>query len=195
MWRQWFRLYVGTPAASNGLFSCRHEFQPCCIAAEIVQRVRSQKPCTPIHRTQASALADLCGRGLPWRAGPGRDWPGVRRCVSARSIPMAVRSKRRTPFRPTTQAHQHALQQGCGIGAAAMALLCTKGISRTSAYRHRLPGARVTRSSTSVGRTWMLTMSGICPRPSLPRVRGRRVLWPWRRQAMSWRRGLSGWMP
>src|ERR1700710_2742686 len=45
------------------------------------------------------------------------------------------------------------------------------------------PGS--SRSSISGGRTWILTMSGICPRRSVPRVRGMRVLWPWRRQAMS----------
>lgn len=40
-------------------------------------------------------------------------------------------------------------------------------------------------SFTSGGRTWMLTISGICPRQSSPAERGRRVLLPWRRQSMS----------
>lgn len=43
------------------------------------------------------------------------------------------------------------------------------------------PGIK--RSSISGGRTWMLTLSGIWPRRSLPLERGRRFAWPWRRQA------------
>ena len=52
----------------------------------------------------------------------------------------------------------------------------------------------MTRSSTSGGRRWMLTISGIWPRRSAPRLRGMRVLRPWRKQAMSWRRNSPrGW--
>ena len=45
------------------------------------------------------------------------------------------------------------------------------------------PGVK--RSSTSGGRTWMLTRSGIWPRRSTPPERGRRLVLPCRRQMIS----------
>ncbi len=46
----------------------------------------------------------------------------------------------------------------------------------------------ITRLLTSAGPTWMLTISEIRPRRSVPRMRGMLVLRTWRKQAMSWRR-------
>ena len=67
--------------------------------------------------------------------------------------------------------HQHqaarALHQHADRGVVAAPLLTSPS---------QWPG--ITRSSTLGGRTWMLTISGICPRQSVPRVRGSRVLRP-----------------